>query len=98
MSITMSMTTFRPTDPLTWKQADADVHVATRSGEFAGFVEFDGTAHLVRDQHGTDLGSFDSLDGARLALEHAGRSVRRPLSFPFRIPKALRRVQGRARS
>ncbi len=58
----MSTTTFPPSDPLTWKQADTDVHVATRGGEFAGFVEFDGSAHLVRDNHGAELGVFDSLD------------------------------------
>ena len=67
----MNITTFPPSDPLTWKQADADVFVATRDGEFAGFVEFDGAVHLVRDQHGTDLGSFASLDDARLELESA---------------------------
>ena len=71
MNITMNITTFPPSDPLTWKQADADVHVATRAGEFAGFVEFDGTAHLVRDNHGAELGSFDSLDDARSALERS---------------------------
>lgn len=67
----MSTTTFPPSDPLTWKQADTDVHVATRAGEFAGFVEFDGTAHLVRDNRGTELGAFGSLDDAFRALEDA---------------------------
>ena len=84
----MSTTTFPPSDPLTWKQADADVHVATRDGEFAGFVEFDGTAHLVRDNHGTELGTFDSLDDARSALErnHEARAQgrTRPVSPAFR--------------
>lgn len=67
----MSITTFPPSDPLTWKQADADVHVATHDGEFAGFVEFDGSVHLVRDERGSDLGSFSTLDDARVALESA---------------------------
>lgn len=62
-------TTIHPSDPLTWKQADTDVHVATRGGEFAGFVEFDGAAHVVRDSQGADLGAFDDLDQARAALE-----------------------------
>jgi hypothetical protein len=74
MSITMNITTFPPSDPLTWKQADTDVFVATRDGEFAGFVEFDGVVHLVRDERGTDLGSFAELDDARLELESAQKA------------------------
>lgn len=93
----MSTTTFSPSDPLTWKQADTDVHVATRAGEFAGFVEFDGTTHLARDQRGTDLGSFDSLDDARDALERANAAASRPRTFPFALPRALRRRPRRAR-
>lgn len=76
MSIT-SLSTNTSTDHLTWKQADDDVHVATRSGEFAGFVEFDGAAHLVRDGRGAEVGAFPTLGDARRALEDAGRAVRR---------------------
>lgn len=94
----MSMTTFRPSDPLTWKQADADVHVATRSGEFAGFVEFDGTTHRARDQRGTEVGAFASLDDAREALEAASASKRRTRAFSFALPRALRRRPRRARA
>ena len=94
----MSMTTFPPSDPLTWKQADADVHVATRDGEFAGFVEFDGSAHLVRDERGTDLGSFETLDDAQGALEdthhsRAPRSRRMPLTLPRAFRRGLRRAR-----
>lgn len=92
------MTTIRPSDPLSWKQADADVHVATRAGEFAGFVEFDGTVHLVRDQRGADLGSFESLDDARIALEDAHEPERRAFSFPLTLPRALRRRPRRVRA
>ena len=63
----MTTTTVPPSTPLTWKQADVDVHVATRNGEFAGFVEFDGSVHRLRDERGTDLGSFSSLDEAQRA-------------------------------
>ncbi len=94
----MSTTTFSPSDPLTWKQADTDVHVATRAGEFAGFVEFDGAAHLVRDQRGADLGSFRSLDEARRALEDSHVPEPGPLSFTFTLPRALRRRPRRARA
>jgi hypothetical protein len=96
MSMTMSTTTFHPTDPLTWKQADLDVHVATRDGEFAGFVEFDGTGHLVRDARGADLGSFTDLDDAQQALEfsHEPHKKRRNLA----IPAVFRRRPRRARA
>ncbi len=92
----MSTTTFPPSDPLTWKQADADVHVATRDGEFAGFVEFDGTAHLVRDNHGTELGAFDSLDAARSALESRHKAHAQERSGP--VSRAFRRRPRRARA
>lgn len=98
MSITMSTTTFPTSDPLTWKQADTDVHVATRAGEFAGFVEFDGTTHLVRDQRGAELGAFASLDEAQTALDGARASKRPPLRFPFTLPRMLRRRPRRARA
>lgn len=83
---------------MTWKQADTDVHVATRDGEFAGFVEFDGTAHLVRDNHGAELGVFDTLDDAFRALEDAVRSERRGSVFPTIVPRAWRRRTRRARA
>lgn len=89
----MSTTTFPPSDPLTWKQADTDVHVATRAGEFAGFVEFDGRTHVVRDNHGTDLGAFSCLDDAFRALEAAHEPVTRDLAV---LPRAWRRRIRRA--
>jgi hypothetical protein len=98
MSITMNTTTFPPSDPLAWKQADTDVHVATRGGEFAGFVEFDGAAHLVRDNHGADLGAFDSLDDAFRALEDGQEPTRRGSVFPPILPRAWRRRPRRARA
>lgn len=94
----MSTTTFPPSDPLTWKQADADVHVATRGGEFAGFVEFDGTAHLVRDNHGTDLGAFPTLDEAFRALEDRHEPVGHGAPHPPFPPRAWRRRARRARA
>lgn len=87
----MSMTPVRPSTPLSWKQADDDVHVATRDGEFAGFVEFDGTAHIVRDDHGADLGAFPTLADARRVLEGAGHPARHPLRLTLR--RRLRRAR-----
>lgn len=93
MSIIMSnTTTIHPPEPLSWKQADDDVHVATRAGEFAGFVESNGAAHLVHDSRGTELGSFDSLEDARDALEGAVRRRARP------IRQSLRHRLSRVRS
>ncbi|MFB4349363.1 hypothetical protein [Microbacterium sp. CR_7] len=95
----MSTTTISSSsDPLAWKQADIDVHVATRGGEFAGFVEFDGSAHVTHDHRGAELGSFDSLDAARHALERAHAPQRRPSTFPFALPRVLRRRPRRARA
>ena len=94
----MSTTTVPPSDPLTWKQADTDVHVATRGGEFAGFVEFDGAAHLVRDNRGTELGAFDSLDDAFRALEEVQEPPRRTAVFPPILPRAWRRRARRVRA
>lgn len=74
----MSNTTTHPST-LTWKQADDDVHVATRDGEYAGFVELDADGHVVHDNHGAELGSFETLADARHALE--GSTHRRPRSF-----------------
>lgn len=92
MSITMSSTTTRPPEHLTWKQADDDVFVATRDGEFAGFVEVADAGHVVRDSHGTELGEFASLADARRALE--GATHRRRRSFG----QTLRRHLGRTAS
>ncbi|GAT74297.1 hypothetical protein [Microbacterium hydrocarbonoxydans] len=94
----MSTTTYPPFDPLTWKQADADVHVATRDGEFAGFVEFDGTAHLVHDHQGAEVGAFPTLDDAFRALEGSQEPARRASLFPLSLPRVLRRRPRRARA
>jgi hypothetical protein len=90
MSITMSSTTTH--SPLTWKQADDNVHVATRDGEFAGFVEFDGANHLTRDSHGDELGAFATLADARRALDGKARGNARS------IRQTLRRHLSRVRS
>ena len=87
----MSNTTTHPPETLTWKQADDDVHVATRDGEFAGFVEIYGRAHVARDNHGTELGSFRSLGDARRALEGSPR--RRARSFGQTLRRHLSKTK-----
>lgn len=94
----MSNTTYPTSNSLSWKQADADVHVATCDGEFAGFVEFDGNAHRVRDNHGADLGAFLDLDAAFLALEGMQTPARQGGSLPRFLPRAWRRRSRRARA
>lgn len=92
MSITMSSTSIRPHTPLNWKQADDFVHVATCDGEFAGFVEFDGTDYIVHDNHGNELGAFATASDARRALDGPPRRATRS------ITQTLRRHLSRARS
>lgn len=59
---------------LEWKQASTDVHVATRNGEFAGFVEVHGAVFVTYDSHGNELGLHDTLADARAALAGAPRA------------------------
>lgn len=87
----MSSTSIHPPIPLTWKQADDNVHVATRDGEFAGFIESNGTAHVVHDSHGTTLGTFVTLTEARRAL--AGSPHRNTDSIRQALRRRLRRVR-----
>ncbi|MDR6866539.1 hypothetical protein J2Y69_001132 [Microbacterium resistens] len=61
-------TSARSDAPLTWKQAADDVFVATREGEFAGFVTIEPHAHILHDQHSRRVGSYPTLAAARAAL------------------------------
>jgi hypothetical protein len=69
---------------LAWHQADHDVFVATSSGEFAGFVTVDDSAHVVHDSHSRRIGSYPNLAAARQALVDATRP-------PSRSRERLRR-------
>lgn len=82
----MSITPVHPSidRSLTWRQASDDVHVATRDGEFAGFVEVSGRAHVVRDNHGAELGTYPTLSAARAALEGAPSGRRIPVRALWR--------------
>ncbi|MBS1905092.1 MAG: hypothetical protein JST33_00680 [Actinobacteria bacterium] len=85
---------------ITWKQADHDVYVATRDGEYAGFVSVDGTTHVLHDRHSRRLGSYPSLSAARSALESFGAPAR-PAPDPSGAPAAAaaaRRPRRSARS
>lgn len=58
---------------LAWKQADHDVFVATRAGEFAGFVTVDVHTHIAHDRLSRRIGSYPTLAAARQALADATR-------------------------
>ncbi|HTN54585.1 MAG TPA: hypothetical protein VLZ82_00270 [Microbacterium sp.] len=61
------------TPVLAWRQADADVFVATNAGEFAGFVTVDRNAHIAHDSHSRCIGTYPTLAAARQALTDATR-------------------------
>lgn len=53
---------------LSWKQAADDVYVATRDGEFAGFISVDAQEHVVHNRHSRRIGSYATMAAARAAL------------------------------
>lgn len=63
-------------ESVAWKQAADDVFVATRSGEFAGYIAAQPGANVLFDAHGTELGVFETVGDARGALT-APKPVRR---------------------
>lgn len=58
---------------LAWRQADAGVFVATKAGEYAGFVTVEQNTHIVHDSHSRRIGSYPTLAAARQALVDATR-------------------------
>jgi cold shock CspA family protein len=77
-------------------QADHDVHVASRSGEYAGFVEFDGARYRTHGSLGEPVGDFATSAAAMAALDQstassATRTVGTSLSRPAPRPLRTRR-------
>ncbi|HBR89536.1 MAG TPA: hypothetical protein DEA59_09760, partial [Microbacterium sp.] len=68
------------TPVLSWAQADDDVHVATQSGEYAGFVaSSSGGRYEAQNARGDDLGCYPSEPLARAAVAaSAAPPTRRP--------------------
>ena len=90
----------RITMNITWKQADHDVYVATRDGEYAGFVSVESASHVLHDRHSRRLGSYPSLSAARSALDSFDAPAR-PALDPSGTPAAAaaaRRPRRSARS
>lgn len=52
-----------------WRQADHEVFVATRAGEYAGFIDVTPDGARAQGARGSDLGLHDSLTAARAAVE-----------------------------
>ncbi|GAA5154697.1 hypothetical protein GCM10025768_26260 [Microbacterium pseudoresistens] len=75
---------------LTWKQAADDVFVATRDGEFAGFISIDRHEHVAHNRHSLRIGSYPTMAAARAAL--CGSSSRPRRTWRDRFPR--RRAAG----
>jgi len=67
---------------LDWRQADFDVYVATRTGEYAGFVDVTPFGARAQSARGTDLGFHGSLDAARAAVEASVSPLVPPVTRP----------------
>jgi cold shock CspA family protein len=90
--LTSSPLTARPA--LDWRQADHDVYVATRSGEFAGFVARAGSVWEAHSAHSRLLGSHASRD---LAERDVLASVTHPAPVPSRPALLSRPLHTRRR-
>ena len=56
-------------EPLAWTAPGPNLWVATRSGEFAGFVEFNDGLYLVTDELGRALPAAATLNQAKSSLD-----------------------------
>ncbi len=78
--------TFPPTSPeVLWRQADADVHVATIAGEYAGFVADTLAGAHAHGARGEDLGIHTSPLLARAAVTAALSTAHKTPTRPRRI-------------
>jgi hypothetical protein len=57
-----------------WASPDRGLWVATSEGSYHGMVERIGMVYRASDDRGTVVGSFDTLEGAQVALR-AARSI-----------------------
>ena len=58
--------------PISWTSPETDLWVASRSGEYAGMIEFRDGHFIALDSMGTELGMFSSIPTARSAVEVGG--------------------------
>lgn len=83
-------TTGRGTAAIVWSRIDSDVSVATRHGDFAGYVDRRGAAEfVVFDQHSRHMGTFPTLEAAHLALGSSVPTQNPSLSWWGRCARSL---------
>ena len=78
--------------PLAWRQADDDVFVATRAGEYAGFIDTTTRGFRAYGSRGEDLGVSATSDIARAAVE---ASIPSPLPLQAAVPVRPHRIRWR---
>ena len=72
---------------IVWSRLDDDLSVATRDGDFAGYIDRRSTgAFFVFDRDARHVGTFAQSGAARAALGESVRPVRTPL--PRRSPSS----------
>lgn len=75
--MTSTHTLARPTEdsvgPLTWSSPEAKLWVASREGDFAGFVEFTDNHYDATDARGGQLASCGTLGQAQDLVEQSMR-------------------------
>lgn len=65
----MSTLALAPLSGLTWTEVEPGFHVASRSGEFGGFVERTGDGSFVAfDEYSSPIGRFPHLAAAQRSL------------------------------
>ncbi|MDR6690900.1 hypothetical protein J2X55_001799 [Microbacterium sp. 1154] len=73
--------------PLSWRQADLDVYVATAGSDYAGFVGAGTSGFEAQGPLGENLGVHTSVDAAQAAVD--GHRVRATTTVTRR-PRPLR--------
>jgi hypothetical protein len=65
----MSTVTLAPLSGLTWTEVEPGFHVASRSGDFGGFVERTSDGSFVAfDEYSSPIGRYASLPAAQRSL------------------------------
>lgn len=77
-------------ESVAWKQAADDVYVATRAGEFAGYIAAQPGANTLFDAHSGVIGTFATVAEARRAL--TAPSPNRPRLRRLPSPRRRRRT------
>jgi hypothetical protein len=76
-TMTSTHTLARPTEdsrgPITWSSPEAKLWVASRDGDFAGFVEFADNHYEATDARGGQLASCATLRQAQDLIEQSTR-------------------------